>query len=333
MIQSAMMFALGIFLSGLAWLALAVALVRRARRLTERRLLAGISLHRAEFEAERDELRARHAVEMHRVEREVNRILDMATAHRLEADVKERDLYSLRAELGERMDELADAEERLTEQRDQIQDLERRNAAAGAELRAVQHALKLESRRRAMAEDALDEAAILADRRKLENMALRAENDALRAEAGFDAPFGPEEVRVPRILLGGQRVSEGGLPAEPTIGGSVVPLPTRSRVAAAESPEQSAALVAEAARDLQRIAGEAHGELDAGVWRAPATAEPRLPSVSETGVVANLDARRQAVAAGEAEPPPDAEENAESRFFEALAEIRALKRAASQAGE
>ena len=67
MILSAMMFALGIFVSGLLWLGLSVALVRRAERLTERRVLAGIATRRAEFEAERDELRARHAVEMHRL--------------------------------------------------------------------------------------------------------------------------------------------------------------------------------------------------------------------------------------------------------------------------
>jgi hypothetical protein len=80
MIQSAMMFALGVFVSGLVWLAFSVALVRRARRITERRLLAGIATRRAEFDTERDELRARHAVQMHRLEREVSRVLDMATA-------------------------------------------------------------------------------------------------------------------------------------------------------------------------------------------------------------------------------------------------------------
>jgi hypothetical protein len=45
--------------------------------------------------------------------------------------------------------------------------------------------------------------------------------------------------------------------------------------------------------------------------------------------VTELDARRQAREVA----LPDLEENAENRFFEALAEIRALKRAASQAGE
>ena len=330
MIQSAMMFALGIFVSGLVWLALAVALVRRARRLTERRLLAGISTRRAEFEIERDELRARHAVEMHRLEREVSRILDMATAHRLEADVKDRDLYALQAEMGERLDELTEAQERVAEQRAQIQELERRNVTTGAELRAVQHALKLEMRRRAVAEEALDEAAILADKRKLETIALRAENDALRAAQ----PIDEDGTKLPRILLAPERNAEPAVPPlDAATGGSVVPLPLRGRVAAAETPEQAAARVAEAARDLQRLAGEARAELGAGIWGAPAAPQPRLlPPSPESGVVADLDARRQAVAASES-GGGDVEEDAENRFFEALAEIRALKRAASQAGE
>ena len=113
MIQSAMMFALGVFVSGLVWLAFSVAFVRRARRITERRLLAGIATRRAEFERERDELRARHAVQMHRLEREVSRVLDMATAYRLEADLKERDLMSARAELDAEREDFSDIETRL----------------------------------------------------------------------------------------------------------------------------------------------------------------------------------------------------------------------------
>ena len=123
MIQSAMIFALGVFVSGLAWLAFSVALVRRARRLTERKLLAGIAVRRAEFETERDELRARHAVQMYRLEREVSRVLDMATAHRLEADLKERDLVNARAELVADEEDFVDIERRLSAERELIQDL------------------------------------------------------------------------------------------------------------------------------------------------------------------------------------------------------------------
>jgi hypothetical protein len=335
MIQSAMIFALGVFASGLVWLAFSVALVRRARRLTERRLLAGIATRRAEFETERDELRARHAVQMHRLEREVSRVLDMATAHRLEADLKERDLMAARAELVADEEDFHDIERRLAGERESIQDLERRNAEAGAALRAAQHALKLEAKRRVKAEELLDEASILADQRRLAVTALRAENDALRARLGEEpsgpVPFEHDEAKLPRAVTAHEREEEEKA-AGPRVGGSVVPLPTRARTMAAESPDQSVAVVAEATRDLQRIAVEADHDDDE---RAP----PRMPTaIPPAANIGELVALRIAPPGegGEAKPrasgdhPPGSPEN---RFFEALAEIRALKRAANQAGE
>lgn len=345
MIQSAMIFALGIFVSGLVWLAFSVALVRRARRLTERRLLAGIAVRRAEFATERDELRARHAVQMHRLEREVSRVLDMATAHRLEADLKERDLMNARAELVADEEDFLDIERRLAGEREVIQDLERRHAEAGAALRAAQHALKLEAKRRSSAEEALDEASILADQRRLALTTLRSENDILRSrlgeEPGSPVPFELEDAKLPRAVV---RASIDDVadeaPAVPHIGGSVVPLPTRARQMAAESPEQSAAVVAEATRDLQRIAGESTEDPGKEIWRAPAASQPRMPAATIPGPanIGELVALRIAPVADSVEPKPkpipvESRGNPENRFFEALAEIRALKRAANQAGE
>ena len=332
MIQSAMIFALGVFASGLVWLAFSVALVRRARRITERRLLAGIAVRRAEFEAERDELRARHAVQLYRREREFSRVLDLATAHRLEADLKERDLMNARAELVADEEDFLDIEKRLAGEREVIQDLERRHAEAGAALRAAQHALKLESKRRASAEEALDEASILADQRRLALTALRSENNMLRErlgeQPGSPVPFELDDARLPRALVRAAIEDIEEQEALPQTGGSVVPMPTRVRQAVSESPDQSAAVVAEATRDLQRIAGEGKD----------AVREPRMPAAAGPGPsdVGELVALRIATSDGaEPKPKPAAEGKAtpESRFFEALAEIRALKRAANQAGE
>jgi hypothetical protein len=350
MIQSAMMFALGVFVSGLVWLAFSVALVRRARRITERRLLAGIATRRAEFDTERDELRARHAVQMHRLEREVSRVLDMATAYRLEADLKERDLMIARAELDAEREDFSDIETRLTGERDNIQDLERRAAEAGSALRAAQHQLQLEIKRRASAEEALDEASILADQRRVALAALRAENNALRArlgeEPGAPLPFELGLPRLPRAVTAmddaddaAELAAEGA--ARPEVGGSVVPLPTRNRPVPTESPEQSAAAVAEATRDLQRLAHEAqsNGSAEADAASAATSQHPRMPDAPVPGVanIGEFVALRMASPSeetnGEAKPDEEVGEKAESQFFEALAEIRALKRAASQAGE
>lgn len=352
MIQSAMIFALGVFVSGLVWLAFSVALVRRARSLTERRLLAGIAVRRAEFETERDELRARHAVQMHRLEREVSRVLDMATAHRLEADLKERDLMNARAELVADEEDFVDIERRLAGEREIIQDLERRVAESGAALRASQHALKLEAKRRQSAEEALDEATILADQRRMALTALRSENDVLRArlgeQSGEPVPFELEDARLPRAVSVRAAIDVEGDDEEaapvPQTGGSVVPLPTRARQMASESQDQSEAVVSEAARDLKRIAGDARTETGRDGWRAPPSSQPRMPAAGAPGpanigelvalrMVSSTDGAAEAKSKPPGGPPGDGNDSPEQRFFAALAEIRALKRAANQAGE
>jgi hypothetical protein len=327
MILSAMMFALGVFVSGLAWLGLSVALVRRARRLTEQRVLAGIATRRAEFEAERDELRARHAVEMHRLGSEVSRVLDMATAYRLEADVKDSELTSLRAEYAARAEELDEMQQRLAAERELLQNLERRNAETGAALRAAQHNLALEQRRRAAAEQALDDATSIAEERRVELSALRAENAALRATV--DERVLEEDREAPRAPA---RLEPA--PAEIAPAASVVPLHTRPRIVPTEPVETSSPL-AEVGR-VQRLAGEGHGDLARNVWRAPAHPEPRMPlasGLSEAGAPKREASGNGAAAPAEHQPAPAPADDAETRFFDALKEIRALKRAASQAGE
>jgi hypothetical protein len=341
MIQSAMIFALGVFVSGLAWLALSVALVRRARRLTERRLLAGIAVRRAEFETERDELRARHAVQMYRLEREVSRVLDMATAHRLEADLKERDLVNARAELVADEEDFVDIERRLSAERELIQDLERRHAEVGAALRSAQHALKLEAKRRATAEEALDEATLLADQRRLALMSLRSENDQLRARLGEDPsaplPFELADAKMPRadsVEIEGDEeevaVEEIELP-RPQLGGSVVPLPTRHRQAAAPVASADDDVI-----DFRHISSEARdGSRAAPPPRMPAAAVPGSANVGEL-VALRMAPQPPAEIQPEGKDglaPDQPKDSPEQRFFAALAEIRALKRAASQAGE
>jgi hypothetical protein len=340
MIQSAMIFALGVFVSGLAWLAFSVALVRRARRLTERRLLAGIAVRRAEFETERDELRARHAVQMYRLEREVSRVLDMATAHRLEADLKERDLVNARAELVADEEDFVDIERRLSAERELIQDLERRHAETGAALRSAQHALKLEAKRRASAEEALDEATLLADQRRLALMSLRSENDLLRERLGEDAgaplPFELADAKMPRADSVEIEDEVDDTPeaevARPQMGGSVVPLPTRARQMAASSTEPS-----DAAGDLKRIGGESRdGSRGGPPPRMPAATIPGATNIGELVALRMVPpASAEDVAEAKAKQAADEPkgDSPEHRFFAALAEIRALKRAANQAGE
>lgn len=338
MIQSAMMFALGTFVSGLLWLALSVALVRRARTLTERRLLSGIATRRAEFDTERDELRARHAVQMHRLEREVSRVLDMATAHRLEADLKERDLNSARAELTAREEDLQELDDRLGLERDLVQDLERRNAEMGATLRSAQHALKLEAKRRTVVEEALDEVGTIADQRRHALIALRSDNDELRARLG-EPPAPPlslelEHAKPPKIAPPEPVLELQELPA------GVVALHARPRQIPHEAPDKPGPAAAGPAGEVERLADHLHVDgVETGVAgdREPGIAAPevRMPVATMPGEtnIGELVALRMVRPEPEKKSAPNVEENAEMRFFEALREIRALKRAANQAGE
>jgi hypothetical protein len=117
-----------------------------------------------------------------------------------------------------------------------------------------------------------------------------------------------------------------------------VALPTRPRQTAADAGAESAALVAEAARDLHRIAGEGQrlagedgGDLAKAARRAPANAESRMPQTDEfeaAGVTSDLEKRRAPSPSG----PAAATGDPETRLSQALAQIRALKRA-NQAGE
>lgn len=341
MIQSAMMFALGALVSGLLALAFCVALVRRTRRITEKRLLAAIATRRAEFEAEREELRARHAVELFRLEKEVGRILDMATAHRLESDVKDRDLNSLHADLSARDEEIADLTERLAEARSELQDLEKRAAEAGTQLRASRHSLQLEVKRRATIDEQLDKALSEDTRRRGELTALRAENETLRTmlieyqRAGYTKAIAPAPLPLP--VPESDEISSAReivqVPAQS--GGSVVALPSRGRqlppadAGDLDGPDAEVLTIERAAGEISRLSGEAEAGLDP-LWHASARSRPA--EASEDDVTADLRIPSpDAAEHPDAEPDPDL--SPEERVFDAIAEIRALKRTAGQAGE
>jgi hypothetical protein len=294
MIQSAMTFALGFLVCGLVALLFSIALVRRTRRLAEKRLLARISTRRAEFETERDEMRARHAVQMYRLEGQVSKILDMATAHRLEADIKERDIVGLRSELEAHAAEMDELNERLIGQRDVLQDLERRHAEAGAVLRATQHALRLESRRRAAAEELLSDIELPEQKRDARIAALRSEISQLQATISHLQSF------YNHIDLPG---AAGTAPPAPQPMAEVVPLPTRLRT----PPDP------------------AHRVEPLTLPDAPAF-DVEIPGIQRPAAWRDSDPEAEA-------EPARAKGNPEDRFFEALKQIRALRGGTRQAGE
>ncbi len=396
MIEFLMFFALGVFASGLVALAILKALVRRTKRMTEKTLHAALATRRAEFQAERDELRARHALTVRQLERESGTFRDLTTAHRLEADMKDQENADLRADLNSREMEVEELTVRLQAVQDSLLQAERKLAESGGALRIAHHALESEAGRRADLRDRLAEMTRLAERRRLEIIGLRAEMARLRSRMGFAAVSvlpanGYGDADPLRLVISILRPSgAASAPADPPVGaiiptdGPVSPIlerPTnvinlpepaiarpRRRVAEtgkatgqpAEPPDERALEAPEAenirkiASEIHRIAGEAAADLERGVWRAiarprAANALPEQANGDATEPPSGIGPRQpDKDVGGQAQPkagalakPGNVEalrrvedvKAAEARFMQALEEIRALKRAASQAGE
>jgi chromosome segregation ATPase len=358
MIEWAMLFALGAFASGLLALAVGAIVVRRTRRVTERQVRARLADRRAEFNVERDEERVRFAVETRRLEREAATLRDQATANRLDADIKEQELFNLRADLNDREIEAQDLSERLTESQGILFDTERKLAETGAALRAAQHELNAEMRRRASVEHALQETTGLADERRLEIVALRAENEDLRsslerlrerlAELG-DLRWATEPiVQLRHFMLPAEEAARPedaeveAVATDAATDGRVVPLrpylPPESAdwgQAALDRQSPETESIERIAAEIHRIANEAEADLRR-VWRVP----PVPPRDRER---ATANGSGHASAGGASAPRQDMEldegnvtplraanednKSAEARFLEALEEIRALRRA------
>ena len=346
MIQSAMMFALGAFVSGLVALVVAIAFVRRARRLTAARLTARLATRRAEFEIERDELRARHAIETRRLEREVDRLLDSATAYRLNSDMKEQELASARADLAVRDEEIRELYEISGQLREELQALHREKAEAAVALREAELTIEAERARLAAMQAELSESRGVVGQYEIELARLRSDGETLRASLRelslsmsaipdaadyelLDAPWTQTE-RPPEPPVHAGRVLAGG--------GNPAPEAAPPADHSAETKQ-----IERIARDLHRMAGEAAGALGATPWRAsgkrnapqlPATAAgPALdaPPSRLAARIASVSGRREKAAQASPSPAAEPEQNsAEKRFLDALAEIRSLKQPSPQ---
>ena len=330
MIEAAMLFALGAFVSGLVALASVAAVVRRTRRVTERRLRASLATRRAEYDTERDELRARHAMELRRLEQEASRLRDEATARRLEADIKDQELTAMRTDLEARTIEVEELTERLTQGNHTHIEAERRLAEARAALRTAEQAVSTEVQHRAALQALLEE-------RQRELSALGVENERMRAALETERRL--RELQASQAAAG---TAGAGLPIpEPigahdawaTVGATIVPLPARetaalARLLAVDPAERTpkSETVEKIASELGRMAGEAHANprTPCGGRRRARTA-PGRPRSGPWRAASHRLSRTPRPLRRPGGRPDD--QTAKSRFFEALEEIRSMKRA------
>lgn len=302
MIQAAMMFALGFSVCGLIALAASSALARRTRRLAERRVKQRFATKRLEFETERDELRARNAVTVQRLEQDVRKLGDEATAYRLESAMKDVEINTLNSDLDAKEEELDELSDRLEELREEMRESDRKLAETGTALRAARHALQLKSR-----EDALGESPYPVDYGRL------AANDWNGAR--------------PQALANGSDDDDADGDAEPD---SPAALNIRKvateikRIANETEAEVRHLPLPEHARP-RRLATAATAPVDPAVSELP---PPHVDAAAEDGAAAAMEMRdpeRREIPP--AQPGKTDGHTAENRFFQAMEQIRSLKKA------
>ena len=283
MILDVLVFALGFMVAGLLALAALPAVWRRALRLSEERLSRLVPLSPGEVAAERDHLRAAHAVTLRRVEQ------------RLEGS--EADRAALRIEAARREARVAALDDAVV--RAQVGIAERDAAAAG--FRGEIAGLWAEHGAEAVALDGL---ARLAERRLEEVAALQAERDGLRHEvdrnrgsvAGLETRLIGAETRGGDLERELERARRGATAAAERMAAereaATARPPTEDRAHEVEALKAELAFLAEQARSAERRAAEsakACEAMKAGQTVDPAPADPRDEAALRAAVAALAD--------------------------------------------
>jgi chromosome segregation ATPase len=165
LVEQALFFGIGFLAASLAAILVIPAFLRRAARLSEARLRLDAPLTEKQAAAERDAIRARHAVEQVRLEQRLSLLND--------------DHTRLKVELGRQSVKIIEMEATAAERESHNFDLSDRMAKAEAERRNLEVAL-------AASQIALNDIFTQRDRANLASAAAIARRDQLEAEANVD---------------------------------------------------------------------------------------------------------------------------------------------------
>jgi chromosome segregation ATPase len=130
-----MYFALGFLASGLLALMIMPAIWRRAVRLTKQRIEAATPVTMAEFRADKDQLRAEFALSTRRLERNVEALRARLAEQVVDVSRRKSELAQAKAERDEKLTIIGELEDRESELRARILDLEKQGADVAQRLR------------------------------------------------------------------------------------------------------------------------------------------------------------------------------------------------------
>jgi chromosome segregation ATPase len=182
-IETAMVFALGFLTAALLSLAFMGAVWRRAVRLTTRRVESAIPLSMAEIKADKDQLRADHALAVRRIEIEAEKLREAANGHVVDIARRNERIRDLGSELDARAARIAGLESAKAAGEETLKASEATVAELRAALKEAGEALT--SREAAFASLMGEHNAKLAenDGQRVEIVALRTQVDNLKNQA------------------------------------------------------------------------------------------------------------------------------------------------------
>ena len=201
LVEPAMYFAIGFLVAGLCALPLFGVAHRRAARLTRQALDAQLPMSVKELEAEKDLLRAEHAVSAQRLEASLHDLKTKASAQQIEIGRQGNTVTTLKSELGEKGKTIAALEARETALRQQLRALEQEHALKSLNLDNAHRTLEDKETELARLMASLGTRTVIAEQQNLELARARASVEALKLEVDDQH----REVQTLSARLGWQR--------------------------------------------------------------------------------------------------------------------------------
>ena len=182
MIQSILIFALGFLCAGLLALMIAPAIWRRAVRLTKKRVEASAPLTLAEIQADKDRIRAEHAMALRRVEISAKTFREKAAAQIIEINRNREELKALSEQRRDKNRAVAELEEKVAGLERDLRGKEERLRKLTERLESAQKALEKRAAEVERLEGLYEEASYASSTRQIELVARESDLDRLQEE-------------------------------------------------------------------------------------------------------------------------------------------------------
>jgi chromosome segregation ATPase len=182
MIEPIMFVGIGVFVAGLLVIGVIPLVHARAVRLTMRRLEALTPLSMAEIQADKDQLRAEFAMSTRRLEMSVEQMKAKTTTQLAEIGRKSEAVGRLKLELGEKTAALFALEAKEKQLNEDLEGVRAELAAKTGALEEAEHLIAVIQGELTQTSASFHESTVSGDSQRVELLALRAQNEALKGQ-------------------------------------------------------------------------------------------------------------------------------------------------------